>query len=357
MKIRAAIAQMAPYPVPETACRIKLDAMENPYPFPDWLREELGARLQDVALNRYPDPTGSALRNRIARYAGVRPEQVALGNGSDELIQMLLLTLGEPGSAVCYPTPTFAMYGLTAIVTAHRTVEVPLRPDWSLDVEGVTAALRRERPALLFLAYPNNPTGNCFDLQAMETLLQEAGKTDTGVAVDEAYIDFSGRTLVPLLERFEHLAILRTFSKLGLAGLRLGYLLARAELIEQVHKVRLPYNVGRATQALADLLLDHRRVLKTQVRAIRSERERLYQALGKLPGVTPFPSDANFLLFRSAWPADAVHAALLQKGILIKNLSRPGLLERCLRVTVGTPEENDAFLEAMMEIVYAQQTG
>ncbi len=348
---------MAPYPVVEEACRIKLDAMENPYPLPDWLRKELGVRIQESEINRYPDSTGAALRARIARYAGVRPEQVALGNGSDEIIQMLLLTLGEPGSAVCFPTPTFAMYGLTATVTAHRTVEVPLRPDWSLDVEEMSAALRRDRPALLFLAYPNNPTGNCFDLQGIEAILQAAEETDTGVVVDEAYIDFSGRTLVPLLERSAHLAILRTFSKLGLAGLRLGYLLARTELIQQVHKVRLPYNVGRATQALADLLLDHRRVLKTQVRTIRSERERLYQALGKLPGVTPFPSDANFLLFRSAWPADAVHAALLQQGILIKNLSRPGLLERCLRVTVGTPEENDAFLETLMEFTYAQQAG
>lgn len=345
--IRPEIRALEAYHVPPAAGLVKLDAMENPYELPESLRPQWLERLAAAPINRYPDPQAGAVKAAVRAFLGLSPQApMLLGNGSDELIQMLCLAVAGPGRTVVAPEPSFSMYRLIARVTGLEYAGVALgEGDFALDVEAMLAAIEARRPALVFLACPNNPTGNLFPRAGVERIVQAAPGL---VIVDEAYYPFAGATMLELLARYRHLLVLQTLSKLGLAGLRIGVLIGAAEWLAELDKVRLPYNIGVLPQLAAVHALEHAEVLRTQARAICADRERLHAALAALPDVEVWPSRANFLLFRTSRPAAQVHRALRERGVLVKCLdgSHP-LLAGCLRVTVGAPRENDAFLAAL----------
>ncbi|MBZ2206385.1 histidinol-phosphate transaminase [Massilia soli] len=347
--IRPDVRALSSYHVPDASGYIKLDAMENPYQLPERLRNELAMRLADAVLNRYPVPTYATLKQKIRATLGV-PEgfDVILGNGSDEIISIVISAVARTDrrTVIMAPVPAFVMFARSAQMAGCDFVGVPLTADFSLDREAMLAAIAEHQPAVVFLAYPNNPTGNLFDEADIEAIVEALG--DTGIAVvDEAYGPFAKASFMDRLPRYPNLVVMRTLSKLGLAGIRLGYLAAGAELLEQFDKVRPPYNVNVLTQVAAEFALDHIDVLNAQADAINAERSGLAAALSALPGVTVFPSRANFLLVRVP-DADSACSQLLADKIMIKNMSKMhGLLANCIRVTVSTPEENTAFVDAL----------
>lgn len=351
--VKPAIRELAPYHVPPSDGLVKLDAMENPYTLPPELHGQWQACLAAASVNRYPDPGAQALRRRIREVFGV-PDGcgIILGNGSDELIQMLALLIGGPGRTFLAPSPSFSMYGMISRFTGTGFRAVPLNPDFSLDPENMRRGIREAQPDCIFLAYPNNPTGNRFD----EDLILEIVREAPGVVVlDEAYFSFSGRTFLDRVPGHPNLLVMRTLSKSGLAGLRLGMLMGHPDWLAELDKVRLPYNINSLSQAGAAFCLDHHDVLEAQGLRIREDRERMSGALAVVPDVTVYPSDANFILLRLTVAADAVFEGLRERGVLVKNLHEPGgMLENCLRVTVGTPDENQALLEALRETLGAR---
>lgn len=350
--IRPEIQALAAYHVADARGMVKLDAMENPYRLPEPLRRELGERLAEAAINRYPDPRSPELMRRLREAFDLPGHQaVLLGNGSDEIIQLLAQALARPDAVILGVEPSFVMYRLIALFTGMRYVGVPLRADFGLDEAALLAAIDQHRPALMFLAYPNNPTGNAFDRPAMERIIAACPGV---VVVDEAYHAFAGgKSFLPDLERFDNLLLMRTVSKLGLAGLRLGYLVGNPSWIGELDKLRLPYNINVLTQVAAEFALEHVAELEDQAARIVAERGEMAAALAQLPGLTVFPSEANFLLFRLP-DAPQVFAGLKERGVLIKNLhgAHP-MLENCLRVTVGTPQENRLFLDALRGVLAA----
>lgn len=345
--IRPAIQALSAYYVPDPGNMIKLDAMENPYGWPPQLVDKWLRVLRDVELNRYPDPAARRLTESLCDAWRV-PEtmQVVLGNGSDELIQMLALAVGEPGRVILSPDPTFVMYRMIAEVTGLRYQSVPLSADFSLDPAAMSDAIETYQPAIVFLAYPNNPTGGLFDERAVEEIIQQAPGL---VVIDEAYAPFTDASFMPRLGEFPNLLVLRTVSKMGLAGLRLGLLAGPRDWLGEIDKTRLPYNINVLTQTSAMFALQHRDVLDQQARQIRADRAWLQQELMRLAGLQVYPSEANFILFRTpAGVAGSVFASLKEQGVLIKNLDPSGgRLQDCLRVTVGQPEENRAFVDAL----------
>jgi histidinol-phosphate aminotransferase len=343
--IRADVRAMRPYAVAKAEGMIKLDAMENPYALPPPVRAKLAATLADVRVNRYPDGGAAAVKAALARDLAL-PDGAALvlGNGSDELIQMITTAVAAPGAAVLAPDPTFEMYRIDAHLASLRFVPVALREDFALDLDAMLSAMHREAPAVVWLACPNNPTGNLFAEADVERILRAAPGL---VVVDEAYYAFADRTFLPRVLEFPNLVVVRTVSKIGMAGIRLGYAAGHPAWIAEIDKVRPPYNVNAFTQAAAPLLLAETDLLAEQAAAIRAERARLTAALAALRGVTAFPTQTNFVLARVP-DADAWFAALCEAGILVKN--RHGvhpLLANCLRMTVGTPPENDALIAVL----------
>jgi len=342
--IRSDIKALSAYHVPDSSGMIKLDAMENPFSLPDALRQQWGEKLAAVEINRYPDADMAALRGQIAAHAGVHADQILLGNGSDEIIQMILMTIC-PGTCVV-PAPTFVMYDLISHWLKRPVASVPLSADFNLDADQFLQVCGREKAEVAFLACPNNPTGN---LWPEDTVRKIAEGFNGLLVIDEAYGPFSERTHTHLIA--DNVMVLRTFSKLGWAGLRLGYLIGKAEQIAHLNKVRMPYNINALTQASASFLLDHFDVFEQQAAEIKAERERVMAALSAMDAVTAFPSQTNFILLRVS-DADTVFEQLKQRGILIKNMnSVRGLLANCLRITIGTKTENDAVLQALEEIL------
>ncbi|MCR4304113.1 MAG: histidinol-phosphate transaminase [Gallionella sp.] len=352
--IRREILDLHAYHVPDSAGCIKLDAMENPYLLPPELRSDIAAALASAAINRYPDPCASSLKEKIRGVTGLPQEmELLIGNGSDELIQLLALALNKPGATLLSVEPSFVMYRMIATFTGMRYVGVPLsansgKADFSLDLPAILAAIKREQPALIFLAYPNNPTGNLFKADAVKQIIEASQGL---VVLDEAYYAFASDSFIPCLAQYPNLLVMRTFSKLGMAGLRLGFLAGSAEWLEQLEKLRLPYNVGVLPQLAAGKLLAHHEVLLQQAEQIKRDRVTLYRQLGEIAAVKVYPSEANFLLFRVA-NASAIFNGLKQRGVLIKNLDggHP-MLKDCLRVTVGAPEENEKFMAALRETI------
>jgi histidinol-phosphate aminotransferase len=345
--IRPEIRALRAYHVPDATGLIKLDAMENPYSWPEAVKREWLDTLQRVALNRYPDPDARRLRERLRLSLGVpQGMELMLGNGSDELIQIILLAVSKPGAVVLAPTPTFVMYEMIATFTGMKFAGVPLAPDFSLDMPAVLRAIETHRPAVIFLAWPNNPTGNLFTREDVLRVIEQAPGL---VVLDEAYHAFAGQSFMDQLGKHDNLLVMRTLSKQGLAGLRLGVLAGPRPWLEEFNKVRLPYNIGVLTQASAEFALAHLALLDEQARQIRAERERLFESLNALKGIQAWPSRTNFILFRvEPGDADRVFDGLRTHGVLIKNLkSAGGMLKNCLRVTVGTPEENNSFLKAL----------
>jgi len=342
--IRPEIRALKAYQVPDSAGLIKLDAMENPYAWPDALKDEWLKVLHDVPINRYPDPAATALRARLKVALGVPGGmELMLGNGSDELIQIILMGLARPGATVLAPTPTFVMYEMIASFCGMKFAGVPLGPDFALDLAAMRAAMDEHRPAAVFLAYPNNPTGNLFDAHAIETLVREAPGL---VIVDEAYHAFAQQSFMDRLGKFDNLLVMRTLSKQGLAGLRLGVLAGDPAWLAEFDKLRLPYNINSLTQASAVFALEHKDVLDAQAAQLRADRAQLDKELAALPGVQVWPSAANFILFRVP-QASTVFTRLRERKVLIKNLD--GTIPGCLRVTVGKPDENAAFIAALKQ--------
>ena len=343
--VRPEILALKAYHVADAAGMVKLDAMENPYPLPPAMQRELAEVLARIELNRYPEPTGRELRALIARKMDL-PEgmELLLGNGSDDLIQIVTLALARPGATMMYPSPTFVMYSMNATFMGMRAVPVPLREDFSFDAGAFIERMKVEQPALVFLAYPNNPTGVLYPEADVERIIRAAPGL---VVIDEAYHVFARKTFMPRLREFANLVVVRTVSKLGLAGIRLGYMAARPEWIREFNKVRQAYNVNVLTQAAALFVLERLDVLEEQAARIRSDRAALGRGLAALPGTRVFPSEANFFLVRVR-DADRTYEALKRRNVLVRNL-HPAL-EHCLRINVGTPDENRILLAALREV-------
>lgn len=345
--IRPEIRALSAYHVPPARGFIKLDAMENPYGWPPELVQAWLETLRSVELNRYPDPGAAELTDELCRAMQVPSGmQLVLGNGSDELIQMLALAVSAPGRVVLAPDPTFVMYRMIAEVVGMSYQAVALADDFSLDRGAMLSAIERHAPAIVFLAYPNNPTGTLFDARVVEDVIRAAPGL---VVVDEAYAPFTDASFMARLGDFPNLLVMRTVSKMGLAGLRLGLLAGPPEWLGEIDKTRLPYNINVLTQASARFALRHKALLDEQAVRIRADRVDMLRRLATLPGVQAWPSEANFILFRvAAGTADAVFQSLREQRVLIKNLNPAGgRLRDCLRVTVGTADENGAFLEAL----------
>ncbi|NJD69679.1 MAG: histidinol-phosphate transaminase [Candidatus Methylomirabilota bacterium] len=323
---------------------IRLDANESPFPLSETLRREVGGALERVDLHRYPDAKADQLRAVLATQLQVPPGSLILGNGSDELIQLLLLATSEPGTTVLAPVPTFSMYELIAKAQGLRFEGVPLDSRFEADLPALLETIEQLRPKVVFLAIPNNPTGTLFSEAEIFKILAVAPGL---VVVDEAYGAYAGRTMLPHLVDQERLVILRSLSKIGLAGLRIGYLIAHPLLAAELEKVRLPYNLNCFSQTAAVVLLNHHEWINANVREVVRERERLMGRLAGLPGIEVFPSAANFILFRTAHSGAEVFETVRQQGVLVRNLGSIQGLHDCLRVTVGTKAENDRFMEAL----------
>ncbi|WP_150046188.1 MULTISPECIES: histidinol-phosphate transaminase [Methylomonas] len=346
---RPEVLAMSAYHVADASRYIKLDAMENPYTWPEEVQQAWWDELKACPINRYPDPEARFLAETL-RDSNQIPgcADILLGNGSDEIIQILLMALPSTASVMA-PEPGFVMYKQIARSLGLRYCGVPLMAEsFALDMPAMLEAIRNEQPAVIFLAYPNNPTGNLFDAEAMEELL----RVSTGlVVVDEAYAPFADASFIGLLPRYKNLLVMRTLSKLGLAGLRLGFMAGAPELLAELNKVRLPYNINCLTQATARFALKHSGFLLEQTQAIRQQRTFLAGELSGLAKLQVYPSAANFIMLRLLHgSADGVFESLKQQGVLIKNLSpQGGMLQNCLRVTVGKPDENQVFIRALTQ--------
>jgi len=345
------IRDLAPYsPGHPPSIRIKLDANENPFPLPPEVAAALGEHLARVPIQRYPDPSAAELREVLARDVGVTPDQIVVGNGSDEIIALCASAYSRPRGAdsrarVAYPWPSFVYYRIACAARGVVPLELALRADFTLDLDAADAALRAGRPNVAFFALPNNPTGTLWPMEGVAELASR--HPDILFVADEAYIDYCGETLLD--RRSDNLVVMRTLSKIGLAGLRVGFLVAPRPIIEVLERIRPPYNVGALNQTAAAWLLSHHRpLLAEHCRRVAVERDRLAAALAR-PPLEVFPSRANLLLVRHP-RATELYRALADRGILVRNFDRPGPLAGCLRITVGSPEENDALVNAVTQI-------
>ncbi|MHB1121567.1 MAG: histidinol-phosphate transaminase [Ramlibacter sp.] len=343
--IRHDVQGLHAYAIQPSAGMIKLDAMENPYRMPPELRARLGERLAELALNRYPGERINDLRAALAAHAGM-PEgfELMLGNGSDELISMIAMACDVPGAGILAPVPGFVMYAMSAQLQGLKFTGVPLTADFELDERAMLEAIARDRPSVIYLAYPNNPTANLWDDAVIEKIVQAAPGL---VVIDEAYQPFASRSYLDRLPRHQHVLLMRTMSKFGLAGVRIGYLIGRTALIAELEKVRPPYNVSVLNAEAALFALEHADVFAAQAAQIRGQRAALLAELARLPGVKSWPSDANMILVRVPDAARAF-AGLKERRVLVKNVSTMHpLLANCLRLTVGTPDENAQLLAAL----------
>ena len=358
--IRPDLQAMQAYHVQSATGMVKLDAMENPYTLSDDLQAQLGARLGAVAINRYPGERINDLKHALAEFVGL-PAGCALmlGNGSDELISLLSLACHLPDAAALAPEPGFVMYAMSAKFQGLRYIPVSLREDFELDEAAMSAAIAEHQPAIVYLAYPNNPTANLWDAAVMRRLIAQVSAYGGWVALDEAYQPFSSATWLDEIQRDPaantQVLLMRTLSKFGLAGVRMGYMIGRSEVIGHLDKIRPPYNVSVLNAECALFALEHRAEFERQAHAICSERARLASALRTLPGVTTYPSQANMVLVRLAGDEDVanrVFEGLRARQVLVKNVSKMHpVLHHCLRLTVGTPSENDQLLAALKDVL------
>lgn len=345
--VREDLKDMVPYDAPYYPDVIKLDANENPYGFPPEVLVQVFREISQGDLSRYPDAGAVALRKCLSDYISVRPDNIMVGNGSDELILNLMLAFGS-GAKYAVATPTFSMYGVHGRIASASLLEVPRLDDFRIDVEGLSAAASRPEVKVVVICSPNSPTGNASLSGEIEKVLRKAKAV---VVVDEAYNEFGGESCVPLLDSYANLVVLRTFSKaFGMAGLRVGYLLADTQVIKELLKVKQPYNLNVFSQAAACWVMRNLPLFRERIKNILQERERLYEELSEIPGVKAFPTRANFIMFRTVLPAGTIYNKLLEQGVLIRDVAGPQL-PGCLRVSVGTPEENRIFIEKLKGII------
>jgi histidinol-phosphate aminotransferase len=348
--IRQDVQSTHGYAIQQSAGLIKLDAMENPFRLPLPLQRELGERLSRVAINRYPVQSTADVVAALSRHVELPTGcKLMLGNGSDELIDMLSVACNVAGASILAPEPGFVMYRMSAQLRGLRFIGVPLTAEFELDRNAMHAAIERERPALTYIAYPNNPTCNLWDDTVIDGIVAAIGAQNGLVVFDEAYQPFSSRTWMQRMAAHDHVLVMRTLSKFGLAGVRLGYLCGRAALIDEVEKVRPPYNISVLNAEATLFALDHADEYARQAVVLRGERERLQAAFRAMPGVRAYPSEANMILVRVP-DAQGAFDGMKARGVLVKNigaaLGHP-LLANCLRLTVGTPEENAQMIDAL----------
>ena len=350
--LRQDVQSMQAYAIQDSAGMVKLDAMENPFGLPPDLQQALGERLGALAIHRYPGERVNDLRTALAQYAGM-PEgfDLMLGNGSDELISLLAMACDMPGASILAPVPGFVMYAMSAQLQGLAFHGVPLTADFELDEAAMLAALAEHKPSIVYLAYPNNPTGNLWNDAVIEKIIEAQGAQGGLVVMDEAYQPFASKSYIDRLARHSHVLLMRTLSKFGLAGVRLGYMIGPKALVAEVDKVRPPYNISVLNYECALFALEHAEVFAQQAKTLREERARLQRELAALPGVQPFPSEANMILVRVPDAAKAFDGLKAHK-VLVKNISKMHpLLANCLRLTVGTPQENTLMLAALKEVL------
>ena len=347
-RIRQDVQSMHAYAIQDSVGMVKLDAMENPHRLPAELQKALGERLGALALNRYPGERVNELRHALAAYAGM-PEgfDIMLGNGSDELISLLAMACDVPGASILSPLPGFVMYAMSAQLQGLAFHGVPLTADFELDEAAMLAAIAEHKTSIVYLAYPNNPTGNLWNDDTIEKIVLAQGAQGGLVVMDEAYQPFASKSYMDRITRYTHVLLMRTLSKFGLAGVRLGYMIGPQALIAEIDKVRPPYNISVLNYECALFALEHTEVFAAQAKDLREQRTRLLKELAAMPGVKPFPSEANMILARVP-DAAKTFDGLKAHGVLIKNISKMHpLLANCLRLTVGTAAENDQLLAAL----------
>jgi len=348
--IRQDVMSTHGYAIQPSAGLIKLDAMENPFRLPPEMQRELGERLARVAINRYPVQSTADVVAALSRHVQLSARcKLMLGNGSDELIDMLSVACNVPGASILAPEPGFVMYRLSAQLRGLKFIGVSLTAEFELDEAAMLAAIERENPALTYIAYPNNPTANLWSDAVIDRIVAAVGAQHGLVVFDEAYQPFSSRSWMQRLAAHDHVLVMRTLSKFGLAGVRLGYLCGHAALIDEVEKVRPPYNISVLNAEATLFALEHADEFARQAAVLRGERERLQAAFGGMPGVRPYPSEANMILLRVPDAARAFEG-MKARGVLVKNIGAAlphPLLANCLRVTVGTPDENTQMIDAL----------
>ncbi|SDF35536.1 histidinol-phosphate transaminase [Sporolituus thermophilus] len=347
MKVRPGLEVLQPYTIDDREWAIKLDANERPAPLPSLIQAAVRERLSGLAFNRYPDMAMRSLRQKIAAVSGLAADNVLIGNGSSELLAALCYTFGGAGRGIVYPWPSFSMYGVYAKLADSAAAPVALGEDFGVDAAAVLAAAERHSSGLIILCNPNNPTGSVIPPAVIEKIVAAA---PCPVVVDEAYYEFYGQSALPLLKQYTNLIVVRTFSKAyGLAAARVGYLLAASAIVSMVGRALLPYHVNALSLVAAEAVYDLRQELEPGIRQIIAERERLAGELGRLPGITVYPSATNFLLVKAV-DGKRISAGLAACGIGIRDFSAAPGLAGCLRITVGTPAENDAVLKVMAAI-------
>jgi len=340
------LKKLKSYKTETTPCKVKLSSNELPFDLPEELKEKISEEIKKIPFQRYPDPHATELKEIISDLYGVKPENIVFGNGSDELIQLLIMTIGNLDNPIAYPIPTFPMYQVSADTIGRGKVEFELSQDFQLQKEELDKAINS--PAeVFFFASPNNPTGNSFDRE----LIKYTADSGKFTIVDEAYIDFSNQKsfLDESLKR-DNLVLLRTMSKIGLASIRLGLLIAREDVAQEIDKGRLPFNITYPTQLIAKVVLtEGLNFIRNSIETIKKERENLVRELSRIEGVKVYPSDANFILIK-VFNGDLIHKELIKEGVLVRNMSHIPKMENCLRVSIGKPEENEYFVEKLVKV-------
>ena len=327
---------------------IKLHANENPYPPSPELKKIIQTRLEKLELNRYPDSDCKTLKEAISNRIQISPEQIVIGNGSDELIQCLMQVFCDEGDTIAFPEPTFGMYAIMGKGMGLNIETFPLNSKWNFETKSILEKLIASHTRIVFISYPNNPTGNCFSQSEIQELIENF---EGIVVLDEAYYDFSGQTFLSQMEKHNNLVILRSLSKIGLAGLRVGYGIFPSVLANEINKVRLPYNSNSISQIAAAELLKNFSMVQKQIDSIKDERIRLLEEFTKINSINAYPSDANFILFQTSDNGEKIFRILLENNILVRNLGTHPMLKNCLRVTIGTREENDQFLDQLKHAI------
>ncbi len=341
------LSELSPYDVPQYSNYIKLNQNESPYDIPDHLKDSIATAIHEAKWNRYPDGISGRLSQMLASKAGAKPENIICGNGSNELIQMLLMALPRNQKELIVPSPTFSLYQRLALLLNRPIQWVPLLDDFSFDIERIIESSRKG--ALLILTSPNNPTGTSIDYNRLIKILE---KTSIPVLLDEAYHEFNPVDTVKLITEFPKLLLLRTFSKaLSAAGLRLGYLIGSSPVIRELRKVKLPFSVGIFQQVAGIKLLEQQQIFIEYAKKIVTERDAMYQIMNQINGIKVIRSEGNFLLFRClSRKASDLYRNMMDRGILLRQFEHPALVD-WIRVSVGTAHENQIFMNHLEQIV------
>lgn len=347
--VKSEVIKVPAYTLSAYEAEVKLNQNENPFDFPEDLKDETFRRYRARQWSRYPDFVPDSLRQQLADFVGWHKDGVLVGNGSNELLQSTLMVLVKSRTRVAIPSPTFTVYGLISNVLGAKVVPIPLNPDMSYNVEALIAKSQEAGASVLIINTPNNPTGSVLREEGLEEILK---RFSGFVLLDEAYYEFWGHSGLQLLQHYPRLIITRTFSKaMGMAGLRVGYLLAHTELAAQISKAKLPYNVNQFSLTAAEVALENIERFRPPIEAVLRERERLGRELGAIAGIKVYPTEANFFLIEAPVAPRAIFDALYSQGILIRDVSSYPMLSKCLRISVGSKEENDRLLSALRGIL------